>query len=236
MPEEGMKFEEARAVMNLALESLDSSPFGEDHPFEKMRQDLRERLWQAMVQMEEVENRVVPKSLFPDEGFAALREGLLPTQGSPRLYEYVWQSDARGEIEQFIAGIEEWARGVYESFSEGTSAFPSDRTPRDTRPDATIAKVDDLLQFESALESAINTASDTDDPCFDLLREWSERVWSKLREYRAYPIEDIHESYGYLAAQIEHLAVIAERVTAPVEMVAVINNLLDEIGGPWRDR
>lgn len=228
MPD-GMSFQGALGKINNVLEALDSGPAGDR--YELKRQELWERLQQTTIKFNEMEEGVVPRSLFLGEEYQLIREGLGGSKGNRIAYEAVMRADG-DRIDRFVDDIEDWVNTFHNHFIGGDSTPP----PSAPGSDILVRVIDDALSHEEAITGLIDRAVDAKDPCFEHLREWVEVVWSKLREYRSYPAEDLHESYGILAAQIEHLGFIADKVGAPNEVLTAINNLLDEIGGPWRNR
>ncbi len=230
MPD-GMPFGGAMTKINNVIEALASSPGGLKEHHEQKRQDLHQRLIDTISRINAVEEGVVPRSLFPAEGYTLIREGLGASVSNVVAYEAVLELNGR-QIEKFVSDIEQWVSTLHDHFILGNEAPLPFRPPVEDL----LKAADGALSLEHLVTSAIRTAIDAEDPCLELLQGWAEKVWSNLRAYRGYPLEDLEESYGYLAAQIEHLAVITERVEVPEEVVVAINSLLDEIGGPWRNR
>lgn len=228
---DGMTFGGAMTKINNVVEALGSSPGGLKEHHEQKRQDLHQRLIDTVSRINAVEEGIVPRSLFPEKGYTLIREGLGASVSNVVAYEAVLELN-EGQIEKFVSDIEQWVSTLHDHFILGNE----DPLPFKPPVEDLLKAADGALSLESQVTSAIRTAIDAEDPCLELLQEWAEKVWSSLRAYRDYPLEDLEESYGYLAAQIEHLAVITERVEAPEEVVVAINGLLGEIGGPWRNR
>lgn len=227
----GMGFEDARHYFGAIRDALSASPTGLGEEHERVRQDLFLRMDAAAAKFAEIEVSFVPRSLFAVEEYELVLEGLGGSTQNRTAYAAVLRSDGN-RIKRFISDIELWVDEHHEHFVVGSHPLPGTRPDGDTL----IRVTDDILSIREKLTAVIDRAVDADNPCYEILREWSALIGSRLQEYRAYPIEDIYDSYGYLAAQIEHLGVIASTVGAPEDMLTVIANLMDEVGGPWRGR